>query len=68
MERTCSFRSLVRSSGGLGWYINDARDFSRTPTIFLGPIVILLLGIAVEAPFTILERRTIVRSDMKTGK
>jgi len=59
---------VAGSSGGLGWYINDARYFLRTPNIFGGLIVISLLGIAVEALFTFLERRTVVRWGMKTAK
>ncbi len=59
---------VAGSSGGLGWYINDARYFLRTPSIFGGLIVISLLGIAVEAIFTMIERRTVVRWGMKTAK
>lgn len=59
---------VAGSSGGLGWYINNARYFLQTPNIFGGLIVISLLGIAVEALFALIERRTVVRWGMKTSK
>ena len=59
---------VAGSSGGLGWYINNARYFLQTPNIFGGLIVISLLGIGVEAIFVLIERRTVVRWGMKTAK
>ncbi len=56
---------VAGSSGGLGWYINNARYFLQTADIFAGLIVISLLGILVEALFAQLERRTVIRWGMK---
>jgi NitT/TauT family transport system permease protein len=55
------------SRGGLGFYINDARYFLRTPEIFAGLVTIALIGIALESVFNLIERRTVVRWGMKTG-
>jgi NitT/TauT family transport system permease protein len=56
---------VAGSSGGLGWYINNARYFLQTADIFAGLVVISGLGIVVEALFGLLERRTVVRWGMK---
>ncbi len=56
---------VAGSAGGLGWYINNARYFLQTADIFAGLVVISVLGIAVEALFGLLERRTVVRWGMK---
>ena len=59
---------VAGSSGGLGWYINNARYFLQTASIFAGLVVISLLGVAVEGLFTMVERRTVVRWGMKAAK
>lgn len=59
---------VAGSSGGLGWYINNARYFLKTNEIFAGLVVISLLGILVEALFTLLENLTVVKWGMKTAK
>ena len=56
---------VAGSAGGLGWYINNARYFLNTSTIFAGLVVISVLGILVEGIFGIIERRTVVRWGMK---
>jgi NitT/TauT family transport system permease protein len=56
---------VAGSAGGLGWYINNARYFLNTATIFAGLVVISILGILVEAIFGIVERRTVVKWGMK---
>jgi NitT/TauT family transport system permease protein len=56
---------VAGSNGGLGWYINNARYFLNTSTIFAGLVVISVLGIFVEAIFGIVERRTVVKWGMK---
>lgn len=58
---------VAGSSGGLGWYINNARYFLQTANIFAGLVVISLLGIAVEALFAVLERRTVIKWGMKAA-
>jgi NitT/TauT family transport system permease protein len=56
---------VAGAAGGLGWYINNARYFLETATIFAGLVVISMLGIVVEGVFGFVERRTIVRWGMK---
>ena len=56
---------VAGSNGGLGWYINNARYFLNTSTIFAGLVVISVLGILVEAVFGLVERRTVVKWGMK---
>jgi NitT/TauT family transport system permease protein len=59
---------VAGSTGGLGWYINNARYYLLVPTIFAGLVVISILGIAVEFIFGFIELQTIVRWGMKTVK
>ena len=56
---------VAGSQGGLGWYINTARYYLQTSQIFAGLVVISVLGIAVEAIFSAIEARTVVRWGMK---
>ena len=56
---------VAGSAGGLGWYINNARYFLNTSTIFAGLVVISVLGILVEGIFGIVERNTVVKWGMK---
>lgn len=52
--------------GGLGFFINDARYFLRTPEVFAGLVTIALIGIALDLVFTWIERRTVIRWGMKS--
>jgi NitT/TauT family transport system permease protein len=56
---------VAGSSGGLGWYINNAHYYLQTPNIFAGLVVISVLGILVEALFGFVERHTVVKWGMK---
>ena len=56
---------VAGSQGGLVWYINTARYYLQTSQIFAGLVVISVLGIAVEAVFSAVEARTVVRWGMK---
>ena len=58
---------VAGESGGLGNYINDARQYFITPKIFAGLLTIALLGVVFEAAFGMLERRTVERWGMKTS-
>jgi NitT/TauT family transport system permease protein len=58
---------VAGSSGGLGNYINDARQYFIAPRIFAGLLTIAILGVVVETMFSQLERRTVVRWGMKTS-
>jgi NitT/TauT family transport system permease protein len=54
-------------AGGLGNYINDARQYLLPPKVFAGLLTIAIIGVAFETLFGQLERRTIVRWGMKTS-
>ncbi|MQA81135.1 MAG: ABC transporter permease subunit [Streptosporangiales bacterium] len=56
---------VAGGKGGLGFFINDARYFLRTPEVFAGLVTIMLIGIAFDLIFTLIERRTVVRWGMK---
>lgn len=58
---------VAGGKGGLGWFINDARYFMRTPEIFAGLVTIAIIGIALDLLFTLLERKTVVKWGMKDG-
>jgi NitT/TauT family transport system permease protein len=58
---------VAGSSGGLGNYINDARQYFLAPKVFAGLLTIAMIGVAFEALFGQLERRTVVRWGMKTS-
>jgi NitT/TauT family transport system permease protein len=59
---------VAGASGGLGWYINNARYSLNTPAVFAGLVVISLLGIVVEALFSVIERYTVIKWGMKQEK
>jgi len=58
---------VAGGSGGLGYFINNARYYLQVPDVFAGLITIALIGIIVELLFTWVERRTVVRWGMKVS-
>lgn len=58
---------VAGGGGGLGFYINDARYFLRTPEIFAGLVTIAIIGILLDAVFSWIERRTVIRWGMKSA-
>jgi len=47
-------------SGGIGWYIFEARNDLDTPTVFSGLLTVILIGLFVESViFRALEARTV---------
>ena len=58
---------VAGGEGGVGFFINDARYFLRTPDIFAGLVTIALIGIALDLLFSVLERRTVIKWGMKTS-
>ncbi len=58
---------VAGGKGGLGFFINDARYFLRTPEIFAGLVTIALIGIALDLVFSYVEKRTVVKWGMKSG-
>lgn len=57
---------VAGGGGGLGWFINDSRYFLRIPDVFAGLVVIAVIGIAFDAIFNLIERRTVIRWGMKS--
>jgi NitT/TauT family transport system permease protein len=55
------------SKGGLGYAINNARIYIDPPKMVALLVTIMLIGIAFDLVFTLLERRTVVRWGMKTN-
>jgi NitT/TauT family transport system permease protein len=58
---------VAGSKGGLGNYINNARNFLLTPRVFAGLVTIAILGVLFEALFGAAEQRTVVRWGMKSS-
>jgi NitT/TauT family transport system permease protein len=58
---------VAGSTGGLGNYINNAREYFLTPRMYAGLLTIAILGVVFEALFGLLERRTVMRWGMKTA-
>src|SRR5215210_3351476 len=58
---------VAGENGGLGFYINNARNYFLTSRMFAGLVVIAILGVMFETLFGMLERRTVVRWGMKTS-
>ncbi|HXX26478.1 MAG TPA: ABC transporter permease [Pseudolabrys sp.] len=47
-------------SGGIGWYIFEARNDLDTPTVFSGLLTVILIGLVVESViFRAIENRTV---------
>ena len=58
---------VAGSSGGLGTYINNAKLYLVVPRVFAGLVTIAALGVAFEALFGVLQRRTVVRWGMQSS-
>jgi NitT/TauT family transport system permease protein len=53
-------------SGGLGWYIFEARAELETSRVFAGLLAVILIGLTVEAViFRFVEKRTVLRWGMQ---
>jgi ABC-type nitrate/sulfonate/bicarbonate transport system permease component len=51
---------LVAATSGLGFMIEDARNFLRTDVIFVGMIAIGCMGILMEGALRLLQSRLLV--------
>jgi sulfonate transport system permease protein len=49
----------VNATAGLGYLINDAREFLRTDVVVVGLLVYAALGLATDAAVRLLERRAL---------
>ncbi len=60
------FFGVAGNKGGLGNFINDARNNLFTDRLMAGLLTIALLGVAFETLFGVIERRTVIRWGMKS--
>ncbi|MQA07561.1 MAG: ABC transporter permease subunit [Pseudonocardiaceae bacterium] len=58
---------VAGEGGGLGYFINYARFFNRTEDMFAGIVTIMIIGIAFDLLFSLLERKTVIKWGMKTA-
>ena len=49
----------INASSGIGFLINDAREFLRTDIIVVGLLVYALLGLGADALVRLVERRAL---------
>ena len=49
----------INATAGIGYLINDARDFLRTDVILVGLLVYALLGLLADALVRAVERRAL---------
>jgi sulfonate transport system permease protein len=49
----------INATAGIGFLINDARDFLRTDVIVVGLLVYALLGLGADALMRAVERRAL---------
>ena len=53
-------------SGGLGWYIFEARSELETAKVFAGLFTVIVIGLFVESVvFRTIENRTVLRWGMQ---
>jgi sulfonate transport system permease protein len=48
---------LIASTSGIGYMMSDARQFNKTPVVFVGIILFALVGVLVDVFVRLLERR-----------
>ncbi len=59
---------LIASSKGLGWFIQDSRNFSRPDDLLVGVITIGLLGAATDKTLAALERKMLAWRETFAGE
>lgn len=58
---------LMASTSGIGYMMSDARQFTRTPVVFVGIIVFAIVGKLTDSLVRYLERRTLRWQDTYKG-
>lgn len=56
---------VAGGEGGIGYYINQSRFFLQIPEVFAALVTIAIIGVFLEALFTLFERSTVERWGMK---
>lgn len=58
---------LIASTSGIGYMMSDARQFGKTPAVFVGIIIFALVGMLADAVVRLLERRLLHWRDGYNG-
>ncbi|MEW9700243.1 ABC transporter permease [Paenibacillus sp. SI8] len=59
---------LMGSTAGIGYLMSDARQFSKTPVVFVGILIFALFGILSDSLVRLVERRYLSWRDSYKGK
>lgn len=59
---------MIGTLGGIGYYIYTNRAYANTTNVFVGVVVIVVIGICVEQLFRLIERKTIVKWGMSNER
>lgn len=59
---------MIGTLGGLGYYIYTNRAYGNITNVFVGVVVIVVIGICVEQLFHVIEQHTIVKWGMSDEK
>jgi sulfonate transport system permease protein len=58
---------LMASTSGIGYLMSDARQFSKTPIVFVGIIIFAVVGKLTDSLVRLLERRWLKWRDNYQG-
>lgn len=59
---------MIGTLGGVGYYIYTNRAYANTTNVFVGVIVIVIIGICVEQLFRVVEKNTVIKWGMSDEK
>lgn len=58
---------MIGSLGGLGFYIYTHRAYGNIVNVLAGVLIIVIIGIAMDQLFNLLERKTVKKWGMSNG-
>ncbi|CAN7279010.1 ABC transporter permease [Paenibacillus sp. LjRoot153] len=58
---------LMGSTAGIGYMMSDARQFSKTPVVFVGILIFAVFGIVADSAVRLLERKWLRWQDSYKG-
>ncbi|MDR6551578.1 ABC transporter permease [Paenibacillus qinlingensis] len=58
---------LMGSTAGIGYMMSDARQFSKTPVVFVGILIFAVFGIVADSAVRMLERKWLSWQDSYKG-
>ncbi|UKS29244.1 ABC transporter permease [Paenibacillus sp. HWE-109] len=59
---------LMGSTSGIGYMMSDARQFSKTPVVFVGILIFAVFGIVADSAVRLLERKWLSWQDSYKGR